>query len=36
MYPKDLVAPMAKDLTDAGFQSLVTAEDVDTVLEDAF
>ena len=32
MYPKDLVAPMAKDLTDAGFQSLVTAEDVDTVL----
>lgn len=32
MYPKELVAPMAKDLTDAGFQSLVTAEDVDTVL----
>ena len=32
MYPKELVAPMAKDLTDAGFQSLLTAEDVDTVL----
>jgi putative YphP/YqiW family bacilliredoxin len=32
MYPKELVAPMAKDLNDAGFQSLISAEDVDQVL----
>ena len=32
MYPIDLVAPMAKDLTDIGFQSLVSPKDVDDVL----
>ena len=32
MYPKELVAPMAKDLNDAGFQSLISAENVDQVL----
>lgn len=32
MYPKELVAPMAKELTDAGFQSLLTGADVDDVL----
>ena len=33
MYPQELVAPMAKDLTDEGFESLKTAEDVKGVLE---
>ena len=32
MYPADLVAPMAKDLTDHDFESLKTPEDVDNVL----
>ncbi len=32
MYPPDLVAPMAKDLTDIGFQSLASSKDVDEVL----
>jgi putative YphP/YqiW family bacilliredoxin len=32
MYPLELVAPMAKDLTDFGFESLSTPEDVDNVL----
>ncbi len=32
MYPIELVTPMAKDLTDFGFQGLTTAESVDTVL----
>ena len=32
MYPKELVAPMAKELTDAGFQTLLTGADVDDVL----
>lgn len=32
MYPIDLVAPMAKDLTDIGFQSLTSPEEVDGVL----
>lgn len=32
MYPKELVAPMAKELNDAGFQSLLTGADVDEVL----
>ena len=32
MYPKELVAPMAKDLNDAGFESLLTGADVDEVL----
>ncbi len=29
MYPIELVIPMARDLTDFGYQSLETAEDVD-------
>ena len=32
MYPIDLVAPMAKDLTDAGFQSLTSSKEVDDAL----
>lgn len=32
MYPPELVAPMAKDLTDHGFEGLTTAEAVDNVL----
>ena len=32
-YPEHLVAPMAQELTDAGFESLHTAADVDTVLD---
>lgn len=32
MYPLELVAPMARDLTDFGFESLSTAEQVDSVL----
>ncbi len=32
MYPPELVAPMAKDLTDFGFEGLQTPEDVDNVL----
>lgn len=32
MYPAELVAPMAKDLTDFGFQGLKNAEEVDQVL----
>jgi len=33
MYPPNLVAPMAKDLTDYGFDSLNTADDVTEALE---
>ncbi|MBK7959077.1 MAG: BrxA/BrxB family bacilliredoxin [Bacteroidetes bacterium] len=33
MYPPELVAPMKKDLVDAGFQQLVTPQEVDDVLE---
>ncbi len=33
MYPPHLVAPMAKDLTDAGFESLTTPAEVDAVLD---
>ncbi|NRB63184.1 MAG: BrxA/BrxB family bacilliredoxin [Saprospiraceae bacterium] len=33
MYPAELTAPMAKDLTDHGFQGLTTAEDVSQVLD---
>lgn len=33
MYPIDLVKPMAKDLTDFGFESLTTPADVDAALE---
>lgn len=33
MYPPDLVAPMAKDLTDFGFESLNSAEEVIDAVE---
>jgi putative YphP/YqiW family bacilliredoxin len=33
MYPLDLVAPMAKDLTDFGFEGLSTPDQVDQVLD---
>lgn len=33
MYPPQFTAPMAKELTDSGFESLTTAEDVKKVLE---
>lgn len=32
MYPPELVAPLAKDLTDFGFTGLETAEQVDHIL----
>ena len=32
MYPKELVAPMKADLTQVGFEELVTAADVDIAL----
>jgi len=32
MYPLELVAPMTKDLTDFGFESLNTVDQVDNVL----
>lgn len=32
MYPEQLVAPMRKDLTSAGFQELKTAEEVEQLL----
>jgi putative YphP/YqiW family bacilliredoxin len=32
MYPSELTAPMTKDLTDAGFESLTTAADVDIAM----
>jgi len=32
MYPIELVTPMAKDLTDFGFESLTTPESVDEIL----
>ena len=32
MYPLELVAPMAKDLTDHGFESLTTTDQVDELL----
>jgi len=32
MYPLELVAPMAQDLTNHGFEGLSTAEEVDQVL----
>ena len=34
MYPAELVAPMSKDLTDHGFESLVSGEQVDNVMND--
>lgn len=33
MYPAELTAPMAKDLTDHGFKSLSTPEEVSNVLD---
>jgi putative YphP/YqiW family bacilliredoxin len=33
MYPAELVAPMAKDLTDFGFRGLTTGQEVVDVLE---
>ncbi|HMX41319.1 MAG TPA: BrxA/BrxB family bacilliredoxin [Saprospiraceae bacterium] len=33
MYPIALTSPMSKDLTDAGFQSLTTPQEVEQVLE---
>lgn len=35
MYPPELVAPMFKQLTDAGFESLGSAQDVQGVLENS-
>jgi len=32
MYPIELVTPMAKDLTDFGFESMTTPESVDEIL----
>lgn len=32
MYPPELVAPMKEELTGAGFDQLITAEDVDAAL----
>ena len=32
MYPPDLVAPMSKELTDAGFRALTSAQEVDEAL----
>lgn len=32
MYPEYLVAPMRKELTDAGFEDLKTAEEVDSAI----
>jgi putative YphP/YqiW family bacilliredoxin len=34
MYPEELVAPMRKDLTVAGFTELKTAQEVESVLAD--
>ena len=33
MYPVELTIPMAKDLTDFGFESLTTAEEVNEAME---
>ena len=33
MYPPELVAPMSKELTDQGFQSLLNATEVDEALD---
>ena len=32
MYPEEMVKPMKAELTDAGFQELYSAADVDNVL----
>src|SRR6476661_8785230 len=33
MYPEEMVKPMAAELTDAGFEALYTAADVESALE---
>lgn len=33
MYPAELTAPMARDLTSFGFESLTTVEEVDNLME---
>lgn len=33
MYPTEIVVPMKEELTDNGFQELLTAEDVNTTLQ---
>ena len=33
MYPEDLVIPMRKELTDAGFKELINSEDVNTIID---
>lgn len=35
MYPPQLVAPMKADLTNVGFQELLSAEDVDNYMQNA-
>ncbi len=35
MYPPELVAPMKGELTEVGFKELLTAEEVDTVLNNS-
>ena len=35
MYPTELVRPMKEDLVNAGFQQLVTPEEVDTAIKDS-
>jgi len=35
MYPPELVAPMKEELTNVGFQELLTSEDVDNTLKSA-
>ena len=32
MYPEDLVMPMRKELTDAGFKELLNSEDVKAII----
>ncbi|MEM1325091.1 MAG: BrxA/BrxB family bacilliredoxin [Bacteroidota bacterium] len=34
MYPPDIVMPMAKDLTDHGFEPLTTVQEVDNIMQD--
>lgn len=34
MYPPELVSPMKKELTDVGFQELLTPEEVDKVMNE--
>ena len=33
MYPEDLVIPMRKELTDAGFKELINSEDVNAIID---